>query len=478
MFEGITEKVVDFAVSTKFNDLPRPVIHKTKQIIFDSVGCAFGGYITDRAKIAIELAEYLGGKPQASIIGGHKTSYALAAFVNGELINALDYDLGGNYLGHLPAPVIPPGLAMGELSKASGKELITAVAVGLEIGSRIRRSLAQHRVSKEESPYWEWSPRFGWTTAIFGGVASAGKILGLDRQKMANAFGIAGASTPVPAHMKWEHTQAQTMTKYNNWQGWMAHLATVTVLVAEKGFTGDTTILDGEWGFWKIFGSPFFEAETLVGGLGKEWCVDQVQWKYYPCCYCNHSIIEAISRIVQENKIDPADIDDIEIKCDYEFLNTPNRTMTEIKSFCDTQFCNTYIAAVAAYYGHKPSPSWQSPTTFSDPAITNLMKKVRITPHPRTEELIKKAFETGLFPSFFNTIVDIFANGEKYTAEVNATKGFAENPVTDEELEAKFRHNATFSILRSDKVEKIIEMIYDLEKVNDITELTSCLTVS
>lgn len=478
MFEGITEKVVDFVSETKFEDLPEMVVHKTKQILFDSIGCALGGYVTDRAKISIELAEYLGGNPQASIIGWRKTSYVLAAQVNGDLINALDYDLGDHYLGHLPAPVIPGCLALGERMGASGKELITAVAVGLELASRTRRSLSQLRVPKAEPPYWEWSPRFGWSTAIFGGVGSAGKIIGLDGEKMANAFGIAGASTPVPAHMHWYFAKEQTMTKYNNWQGWMAHLATVAALAAEKGFTGPTKILEGEWGFWKIFGSPFFKVETLIGGIGNEWCIDKVSFKYYPCCWLNGTSIEAISKIVQENKIDPADIEEIVIQGDSELWQTPNRMMTEIKSFCDTQFCNTYLPAVAAYYGHKPSPSWQSAATYGDPAITNLMKKVKIVPHPRTEELISNAFKSGGLPIFMNAIVDVIAKGKRYTAEVNSPKGSPENPVTGQELEAKFRHNATFSNLRSDKVEKVIEMLYELEKVDDITELTEWLTVS
>ena len=100
------------------------------------------------------------------------------------------------------------------------------------------------------------------------------------------------------------------------------------------------------------------------------------------------------------------------------------------------------------------------------------MKKVKITPHPRTEELISNALKAGLMPLFYNVIVHITAKGRKYTAEVNAPKGYPENPVTDEELEAKFRHNATFSALRGDKVEGAIEMLYGLEKVEDITELT------
>ena len=158
MYDRITEEVVDFAVSTRFEDLPETVAQKTKQIIFDSTGCALGGYITDRGRIAIELAKCLGGKPQASIIGSEKTSYALAAQVNGDLMNALDYDLGGHYLGHLPALVIPPSLASGERSRASGKDLITAVAIGMEIGRRMRDTSVTTGAAMRETELENFSP--------------------------------------------------------------------------------------------------------------------------------------------------------------------------------------------------------------------------------------------------------------------------------------------------------------------------------
>ncbi len=475
---GPTGTLVDFVLKMTFDDLPLEVVNETKRILLDSVGCGLGGYAVDRAKIAMELIEDFGGNPKASIIGGRRTSLPLAAFANAELINSLDYDVLGPIWGHVVPLVIPPTLAIGERAHASGKDLIAALALALEIGGRVPSSLAKQRVPKQEPPYWEYAPRVSHVTPIFGGVAGASKLLGLDKERAANAFGIAGASMSVPAGMKWQHTPGPAiMTKYNAWSGWTAQLATLAVLAAERGFTGDTTILDGEWGFWKICGSPFFKEEVVTGELGKVWHIKDVDFKPYPTCRANHACIDAINSIMQKNAVKPEDIETITIKGD-SFMLTPNRMATEVKSFADTQFSDFYIAAIAAYYGRKPGPSWQLPTNFNDPKITNLMKKVQVTTHPRADAILAdKVKKEGTASTFRNTIVEITAGGKKFCAEVEVPTGSPSKPLSDAELEHKFRDNAGYSALKTDKVERAIEAIHDLDRIKDMTQLMKLLTI-
>ena len=474
---GPTGTLVDFVLKTTYDDLPPGVVKETKRILLDSVGCALGGYAVDRGKIAIELVNDFGGNAQVSIIGGRGTSPPLAAFANSELMNALDYDIIGPVRGHIAPYAIPPTLAAGERAHASGRDLIAALALAIEIGGRILDSLAWQTLPKEEPPYWEDAPRFTHSNSVFGGVAGAGKLLGLDSQKMANAFGITGASVPVGAGIKWKYLSGPAiMTKYNAWSGWTAQLAMVAALAAERGFTGDTTILDGELGFWKICGSPFFKEEVLTGELGRVWHTENGEYKFYPVCHVQHALIDAINGIIQDNGIKPEDIEAISIKCD-PFMMTPNKMGREIKSFADTQFSNFYIASVAAYHGRKPGASWQLPTTFADPKITELMKKVQVKVHPRADEILASKVRAGAVPRFRNTIVEITAGGKKFTTEVEVAKGSPSNPISDAELEHKFRDNANYSMLRTDKVERAIEAIYNLEKMEDITRLMNLLTI-
>ena len=478
-FLGVTEALAQSSSRVCFEDLPKEDIEKTKLVFLDSIGCALASHVVDRSRLAIELTKEFGGNPQATVIGSHRTSYGLASFANGELINALEYDSLGPLSAHVCPFVVPPCLAIAERVHASGKELILALALALEIGGRMTSSLAQLKVLKEEPPYYEDAQRFTYANAVFGGVAGACKLLKLDVKKTLNAFGIAGASTPVPAVMKWEETSGPAiMVKYNACSGWAAQLTTVAALLAEKGFTGDTTIMDGEWGFWKIVGSPFFNVDNLLGGLGKVWHIKEVHFKPYPTCGVNHGGIDGINRIMKENQIRPEEIEEIVVKAD-PLLQTPNRKITTIESFADMQFSNVYIFALAAYYGDRPSPAWLMPSIFSDPKVEALSKKVRVEVHPRTEELMTNKIKMGKLPVFWDTIVEIMAKGgRKFPIEISAPKGNPANPMTEIELMEKFRTNASYSMLPSSRIKDVIEVIKGLGGVDDVTQLTRLLVTT
>jgi 2-methylcitrate dehydratase PrpD len=476
---GVTEALVDSIIKIRFGDLSKEDINTIKLMLLDSVGCALGSYVSDRSKFAIELTKEFGGNSQATIIGSHLTSYALAAFANGELINSLDYEILGPLSGHICPYVTPSCLAIAEKVHASGKELIIAVALAHEIGGRILSSLAQHKILIDEPPYYEDAQRFSYAETIFGGVAGACKLLRLEPLKTLNALGIAGATTPVPAVMKWQYTSGPAiMVKYNAWSGWVSQLATVAALLAEKGLTGDTTILDGEWGFWKIVGSPFFNVENLLEGLGKVWHVKEIDFKPYPTCRLNHAGIEGINRIMQQHEVKPEEIEEITVRGD-PLLKTPNRMNTEVESFVDLQFSNVNVFSLAAFYGNSPSPAWQMPVTYDNPRIKGLSKKVKIETHPRSENLITSRIRAGKLPVFWDTIVEITdRGGKKFTTEITTPKGTPDNPMTETELVEKFRNNASYSILASSRVEQIIEIMKCLEKVDDVTELTRLLRTS
>ena len=372
--------------------------------------------------------------------------------------------------------VCPPMyLAMAERVHASGKDLLVALALAHEIGGRFLASLVAHRVPTEKPPYHEYYPRFSHAYTIFGAVAGACKLLGLGRLETLNAFGIAGASVPVPAGVKWEFINGPAiMVKFNAWAGWVSQLATVATLLAEKGFTGDTTILDGDFGFWKIVGSPFFKTDLLFGGLGEVWYKD-VEFKLYPVCGLNRAGIEGIRSIMAEHGINPEEIEEIVVKAD-PFIVTPNRMMTEVESFADMQYSNVNIFAVAAFYGDRPSPAWQMPLIYHDPQVKVLARKVRIEKYPGSDELIADALKKEK-PLAMNTLVELSARGGKFMLEVKTPKGRPSNPLTEAELIEKFKMNASFSMLPSMRIPEIITTILGLEELDDIGRLTRLLTV-
>ncbi|MBW1784405.1 MAG: MmgE/PrpD family protein [Deltaproteobacteria bacterium] len=471
----VTKKVVDVIVNTTYDDLPREVVHKAKNILLDSIGCALGGYVTERAKIATAFVREQGGNPQATIIGGGLTSASNAAFANGELINALDMDCIGPVMAHVIPYVLPPSLALSEMTHASGKQLLTSMVLAGEIGGRLGGSVLQHRLPSDEPPYYKKTPRYSFTPSIFGGVAGASKILNLEPGQVAHALGIGGVNAPVAGMMKWQQISGPSaLLKYSSWTGWIAQLGTVSTLLAQRGFTSDPTIFDGEYGFWQMYGSPFFREEMVVNGLGETWRFLETEFKPYPNCRCNHGAIDGIVKLIEENGINPEDITGIRVLGD-SWLLTPSRSQEVITNANDTQFSVKYGFAVAAYYGKNPGPHWEMPAVYKDPRVVEMMKKVTVGIHPRADELIAENLKTGKAPVLWLARVEIKANGKEYSIEVMEPWGKGENVYTDDDILRKFRGNATFSQVTPSQTEKIIDLVCNLEEVEDVAELAAAM---
>ncbi len=474
---GATAGLVDFILDAKFTDLPDSVVRVTKQILLDDIGCALGAYVTDKARIGIDFVREFGAEGVATIIGGGKTAASLAAFVNGELINALDYDIIGPCIGHVTPFVTPSCLVAAEQAHASGRDLILATALAHEVGGRVGGSLSQMKIPINRPPYFEDAPRFSHGVSIFGGVAGSGKLLNLNEKEILNAMGIAGWSAPMPAGMKFEHLETPlVMTKYC-WAGWVAQLATTAVLMAQRGFTGDTSILDGQWGFWQMYGSPFFNEAALLGGLGESWRLVEAEFKPYPVCRCNHSAIDVIIDLVRENHINVDSISRLTVMGD-PFLLTPNRSGLNVQSPVDTQFNNAYVFAAACCYGQNAGPLWQLPKTINDPRIRTIMPKIEVKVHPNHESLIIERLKKGEKPTFREVIVEIVAGGKTYTGNKSSARGSRETPLSDNELVHKFKDNAEYSPMagQHQRIDRIIEMLSTLEEIEDIAPLFQLLS--
>jgi 2-methylcitrate dehydratase PrpD len=230
-----TRKIAEFAAHAQFAALPAELVEEAKFLVLDHVGCAIAGSAVVKGAIAVDFARLSGGTAEATIFGeAGKVPSANAAFANGELMNALDWDA----IPHTLPCVIAACLALAECRKASGKELILAILVGYEIASRLAQVLPG---DLEEQPH-------GYGSCVLGAVAGAGRILGLAREGMEHALGIAGFAAPIPAMTRFEGGQSPIpMTKYIS-IGWVAQAAVTSALLAQLGYTGDRAILDGPEG--------------------------------------------------------------------------------------------------------------------------------------------------------------------------------------------------------------------------------------
>ncbi len=472
MERNVTKSLAVFSSETEFDDLPDAVVHETKRIILDSLGCALGGPELEKGKIAVRLARYLGGRPESSILtAGDKVSSTNAAFANAELMHAMDFD---PVLppAHVSPFVIPAALALAECRKASGKNLITAVALGHEIASRIGMSLGGFREKKGTLR------SYGFGCCCFGAVAGAGKILGFDEEKMTDAFGTAGNFAPLPGQVKWQHTLPSGMTKYGS-AGWIAQGGVTAALLAEAGYRGDKTILDGDYGFWAMNGSESCNWDKMTDKLGQEWMVLKTTYKYWPCNGTFGSSLDAFTRVILDNDIKPEEIERVILKSERQGMLPIFHTM-EMASHVDAQMNLPYNVAVAA---HRVSigPDWQARSTMEDPKILEFRKKVTYEAYDRCEEAQKQDLlvERRPYISRRPAYAEVIARGKSFTHQVEYAKWLSmdapEFRASDEELAGKFRANA-FKSLPGDRIEKAIELIFSLEKVDEIAGLMQVLS--
>lgn len=285
----IIEKLADFVTTARFSDLPEEAVHEMKRVVLDSIGCALAGHVIGKGQAAARLAARLGGTPESTIIGTNdKVSCTNAALANGELINALDNDAlprtkSGPVAHDFPI-LVPPPLAMAESTRASGEDLILALALGTELSVRLR-SAEKGRPPIADGPdrgKLHWPMVHGYSAVSLGAAAAAGKILDLDRENMANAIGIAGCIAPPNLVRKWMVTAPARSTKYGP-SGWGAQAGISAALLADMGYTGDTDVLEGEYGFWRFTGHDSWKVEGILDGLGEEWQCHYVHYKQYPC---------------------------------------------------------------------------------------------------------------------------------------------------------------------------------------------------
>jgi 2-methylcitrate dehydratase PrpD len=452
---NITEDLARFAVSTGYDDLPEAVVRETKLLLMDSIGNALAGATLDPGKMAVALARRMGGPPESSIIGaGDKVSCTNAAFANAQLINTPDYDalMPG---GHAPAYIIPPALAVAESTGASGRDLLLATALGFEVGARVYSGL-QSPSPTGDKPF-KWPERQGYATCNFGVAAEAGKLLGLNQDKMTHALGIAGHMCQVLTWVRQSFSEHRPMTKYGV-PGWQNMGGIMATMLAEMGYMGDTTIFDPpDQGFATFCGYGDWHPENVTAGLGKSWLfITRVNYKPYPCCRVLHVALELLRDIMKKNNLKPEEIHSVKgyLPRAVEAPLFQNREMTNIVDF---QFGLPYVLAVVAQ-GIKPGVEWQDWSTLRDPAVEDFARKVSVIVNPKTNT----------DPQL--TSLEVEAKGALYTAEGRSPHGASDSPMTEEELIDKYRRNAQ-RMLTDQKVGRSVDMLLDLENLGSLAGL-------
>ncbi|MEW6263194.1 MAG: MmgE/PrpD family protein [Thermodesulfobacteriota bacterium] len=483
---GITNTLVDFAVKTRYEDLPDEVVHETKRLILDTLGCAIGGTQTQLGTIAVEVAQTIGGAGGEAVIWGTKarSSCLAAAFANAELTNSMDADETLINFTHVCGSIVPPAIAAAERVGAAGKSLIGAVALGYDVASRVGVAMPRaEMIAGGPTDFHLANTRntdFAWH--VFGSAAATGKVLGFSPEKMANAFGIAGVNAPINATVAIKgYTEFFPMTKYTV-MGQNALVGMLGALLADRGFTGGHAILDGDYGFFRLTGIDPTFPEEMTKDLGRHWWVMEASYKPYPINRIPQPGLDIFYDLTARHGLEPDDIKEIVYKLHPRSVgHFDHWPIDEIKSSMQFSFCFPLGFAMAAY-GVEPGPDWHDPKKINDPRIKAFAKKVRMVSDP---EVFKAVYdEVGNEPRPVKKIVttlEVFTHdGRSYYGHKEYAKGdpwFAETRMSDDELVQKFRR-FTRKVLAPDAADELIGAIFRLETMSDIRSLTRLAAVS
>ncbi len=469
--DTIIQQYADFALKTRWEDLPASIVQETKMLLMDSIGCALVATQTDKGKINLSLAKRFGGPPEASVIGsGFKVGLSTATTANGELMYTPDF-IAMVASGNEPSYVLPAPLSMAESLGVSGKELILATAIGMEISTRLARATLRQTIDPGD-PKPVQVPhhlkRHGNAYSNFGAAAGVGRLAGLDRTQLAHALGIAGHLCIVMTHGRYGSAGKRWTMKYGA-PGFQSTGAIAAVLYAQMGYTGDLTQLDdAENGFWYLAGYLDWYPKHLTEELGKTWLYNyRMQYKPYPTCAIWHGSLDCLREIIEKNNLSPEEIESVKA---YPLVHYdhPLYGNAELNEICDCQFNARYILSVAAHRV-KIGIDWLDPDTMNNPGIRSFMNKVtwepRVTPSSR-------------IPGSLMSRVEVVARGQEFVVEKDDIHGRSGNEfaMTQDELAAKFRHNAN-RVLPKVKIDRAVESFLKLEDVKNVEQVMREVTL-
>lgn len=469
-----SRKLAHHAANLRYEALPRELIEITKQCVLDTLGVAIGASgINDEAKLVHEYVRDLGGKAESTLWGfGGKAPAPWAAFVNGSLGHMLDYDDVSDG-GHVSISTIPPGFAIAEKlgsqgTTVTGKDFLTAIVAGTDIHTRLSLAI--------DIP--DWTMAEGWfATQLFGfisGSATAGRLLGLDADKMENALGIGYNQMSGSRQMAvGAATHMRAMQA-----GFSGQAATAGAEMARRGIVGDKEFLEGRYGLFHNYvrtGTPNWDA--VIGELGTRFPLLQTHgFKVWPACAYTRPTNAATLILRNTHKLKPEDVEAItiiggtggtQLLC--EPLDKKRRPQVSI----DGKYSIPFTTGVMMARGNVTLRDYTA-AGLRDPAALAMADKVSYRADPDA-----KMQRGGSGGSIGMVAVEIKTkDGRVLSSRPDSVPGDPKQRVGWDVIETKFRDCVSFAPMPiADKnITRAIALVRDLENQNDVTEIVRLLS--
>jgi len=437
-----TGELVSFVHRLDPANLSERVLHQASRCVLDVVGVAVAGTRTPMTQISARFAYEQFSPGKATVIGSRRPlSVTGAAWVNCNAASALDLDDGHRMaMGHPGAVVIPAALAIAETTGATGREFLAAIVAGYEVA--VRASVAR-------VPWYKDRMYSSGIWGVFGAAAATGKLLGFDEATLQSALGNAASHGAFPpGGLQANYSMVKEVI------GWAGMTGCAAALLAQQGFIGPEDVMDysGRW-----------DTGQLVDGLGDpdRYAILSTYFKPYAVCRWAHSSVDAVLDLAGRHGVQAGEIAKIQVETFNEVTRLVNY---EPRNAIAAQFSIPFALAVALLY-RKIGPEDVSEVNVHNPDILALARKVEVTVDPDINSQ---------FPAKTIARVTMHTTRGSFEATVEYPRGNPENPLSDEDLAAKFR-SLTVPIVGEGTCDKLQAAIFDLARAKDVTSLTRLL---
>ncbi|HVB98086.1 MAG TPA: MmgE/PrpD family protein [Candidatus Dormibacteraeota bacterium] len=441
----VTGTLARFVVDAKAEKIPPPVIHEATRSILNWVGCAVGGCRHEAVDRAMAAFRPFAGPAQASVLGRReRTDILNAALLNGISSHVLDFD--DTHLRtviHPAGPVASAVLALAEYIPCTGREFLLAFILGVEVECRIGNSVTPAHYDA------------GWhitgTAGIFGAAAAAGKLLGLDDRQMAWALGTAGTQSSGIREM------LGTMCKGFH-VGHAAQCGLASALLAQSNFTSSTTVLEGRRGFAAVM-STARNLSEITDGLGEHYEVSLNTYKPFACGIVAHPAIDGGIQLRNEHGLKGDEIQSVHLKVAPYVLELMGKRTPQLG--LEGKFSVFHSVAVAIRYG-AAGPSEYTDDCVKEPGVIALRDRIEAEADPalRTDEAYVRIK---------------LKNGKELEKHVEHAVGSLERPMSDKDLDAKFRGLAA-GILTQEESDRLLDQCWKIESLGDVSLLAKATT--
>jgi 2-methylcitrate dehydratase PrpD len=451
-----SQTLASFATGLRWQELPPEVIAAAKRHLLDALGVALASSTMPFADKAFSAIDELGAGSGATVIGRARPAPpAWAALANGTLIHGLDFDdTHSESVVHVSAGVVPAALAAAEQHGASGRDLLAAIAVGLECN--IRLGLVARGAFHDRG----FHPT--GICGTFAAALSAARLGGASAATAAHALGLCLSMAAGSLEFLSDGSWAKRMHG-----GWAAHAGLVAARFAARGFSGPRGALDGRFGLYRShLGNGGWDLAALAAGLGEHWEMLRIGMKPYPCCHFNHAFLDAAARLRQQPGVVAGAIDRVvchiaprEMPIVCEPIAGKRRPQTDY----DAKFSLPYTVARMLLYGHVDIDDFTA-AAIADEATLHLAARVDCVADPSAD-----------YPRHFPGRLRIHLRDGRMLEHSEAVhRGSADRPLSNAEVRDKFARNAARA-LPERQAQRLAEYVDVLDGASDVNGLAALL---